>query len=90
MIESVLENPTETAVTGSTTRNAAASQAEGPLSSELLARINAYWRAANYLSVGPVSYTHLAVWSRSDHDSCAVGKPWGQAGSEPPAGRHVL
>ena len=54
MIESVLENPTETAVTGSTTRNAAASQAEGPLSSELLARINAYWRAANYLSVGQI------------------------------------
>ena len=26
----------------------------GPLSPELLAKMNAYWRAANYLSVGQI------------------------------------
>ena len=28
--------------------------ANGPLSPELLRKINAYWRAANYLSVGQI------------------------------------
>jgi xylulose-5-phosphate/fructose-6-phosphate phosphoketolase len=27
---------------------------KGPLSPELLAKMNAYWRAANYLSVGQI------------------------------------
>ena len=27
---------------------------EGPLSSDLLRRMDAYWRAVNYLSVGPI------------------------------------
>ena len=26
---------------------------KGPLSAEMLAKMDAYWRAANYLSVGP-------------------------------------
>ena len=29
-------------------------QATQPLSAELLSRMNAYWRAANYLSVGQI------------------------------------
>ena len=32
----------------------AAAPSEGPLDAELLQRIDAYWRAANYLSVGQI------------------------------------
>jgi len=34
------------------------------LEPELLQKMDAYWRAANYLAVGPVSYTHLDVYKR--------------------------
>jgi hypothetical protein len=37
-----------TAGDGSTAQN------EGPLSSQLLSKMHAYWRAANYLSVGQI------------------------------------
>ena len=32
----------------------AAAKPEGPLSPDLLEKMNAYWRAANYLSVGQI------------------------------------
>ena len=31
-----------------------AAATQGPLSADMLARMNAYWRAANYLSVGQI------------------------------------
>jgi len=34
--------------------NRAAAKPEGPLSPDLLEKMNAYWRAANYLSVGQI------------------------------------
>jgi xylulose-5-phosphate/fructose-6-phosphate phosphoketolase len=42
-----------TTATSSETRRAEAT-AEGPLSDDLLQKMNAYWRAANYLSVGQI------------------------------------
>src|SRR5579871_5446184 len=38
----------------SATATASAKATRGPLSEDLLAKMNAYWRAANYLSVGQI------------------------------------
>ena len=54
MIESTLEKPMQTSLMGSTARKAAADHADVPLTRELLGKMNAYWRAANYLSVGQI------------------------------------
>ena len=43
-----------TATSATTTTRRAEATTEGPLSTELLQKMNAYWRAANYLSVGQI------------------------------------
>ena len=54
MIESTLEKPMQTPFPGSAARKAAADQADVPLSRDLPGKMNAYWRAANYLPVGQI------------------------------------
>ena len=54
MIESTLEMPAEASVGVSNAGTATTDHADVPLSGELLGKINAYWRAANYLSVGQI------------------------------------
>ncbi len=54
MIESTLEKPTQTSPIGPTARRATAEELGVPLTGELLRKMNAYWRAANYLSVGQI------------------------------------
>ena len=54
MIESTLEMPVQTSVGASNAGTAATDRATAPLTRELLGKMNAYWRAANYLSVGQI------------------------------------
>ena len=53
MIEATLELPTE-AAEHSRDRAAAKDEQDHSLTPELLGKMNAYWRAANYLSVGQI------------------------------------
>jgi xylulose-5-phosphate/fructose-6-phosphate phosphoketolase len=49
-----------------------------PLSPDLLAKIDAYWRAANYLSVGQIYLYDNALLKRSStssHASSGTGAP---------------
>ena len=58
MIESTIEKAIQTSTfvetNGAIVKQPEANQANNPLSPELLGKINAYWRAANYLSVGQI------------------------------------
>ena len=71
----------------SPTRDATATATRGPLGKDEVRRLNAYWRAANYLSVGQIYLLDNPLLREPRAESTDAGDPqFGRRRPFPPGG----